>query len=86
MTTWDLVKFMVLVFIPGFFSGADMSFKSVEAGASTTITAAGLPSNQFVRGAYYDNCEVGKESENAKNQDDAKALFDYCDEVTKTFQ
>jgi NAD(P)-dependent dehydrogenase (short-subunit alcohol dehydrogenase family) len=85
-STWGLIKFMVTVAIPALFSGNDMSFKSVEAGASTTITAAGLPSDQFVQGAYYDNCEVGKESENAKNQDDSKALFDYCDEVTKSFQ
>lgn len=81
---WGVIKFVftVAAAIPE----ADLTFKSVQAGASTTITTACLPSDQFVQGAYYNNCELGKESENAKNQDDANALFDYCDEVTKMFQ
>ena len=83
---WSLIKFMVTVAFPAAWAGADGSLKSVQAGASTTTTVAVLPSDQFVQGAYYDNCEVGKESENAKNEDDSKALFDYCDEVTKKFQ
>lgn len=60
--------------------------KTPEAGASTTVTAATLPADKFVQGGYYDNCEIGNESESAKNEEDAKALFDYCDELTKEFQ
>jgi NAD(P)-dependent dehydrogenase (short-subunit alcohol dehydrogenase family) len=77
-TAWTTV-------LPDLFSRAEVT-SVIQAGASTTIAAAGLPSDQFVEGAHHDNCEVGKESENAKNEDDSKALFDCCDEVTKTFQ
>jgi hypothetical protein len=77
---------MFTIILPALCAAVDLNMKTVQAGASTTITAAGLPSDQFVQGAYYDDCEVGKESENAKNEDDAKALFDYCDEVTNKFQ
>jgi hypothetical protein len=29
---------------------------------------------------------VDDPTESAKNDEDAKALFDYCDDVTKTYQ
>ena len=60
--------------------------KSVEVGASTTVTAATLPSVQLVNGGYYDDCEIGNESESAKNMEDAKALFDFLDAETMSFQ
>lgn len=60
--------------------------KTPAAGAGTTVTVATLPSDAFVNGGYYDDCEIGKESDSAKNEEDSKALFDYCDEVTKEFQ
>jgi hypothetical protein len=79
---------MFTVGLPALYAGVYLNLKSVQAGASTTITAAGLPSDLLVQGAYYDDCELmGKESENAKNEVDAKALlFDCCDEVTDKFQ
>eukprot|EP00542_Grammatophora_oceanica_P004411 CAMPEP_0194058328 /NCGR_PEP_ID=MMETSP0009_2-20130614/65972_1 /TAXON_ID=210454 /ORGANISM="Grammatophora oceanica, Strain CCMP 410" /LENGTH=153 /DNA_ID=CAMNT_0038708433 /DNA_START=40 /DNA_END=501 /DNA_ORIENTATION=- len=67
-------------------STGSMSMKTPEVGASTTVTVATLPSDELVAGGYYDDCEVGKESESAKNEEDMKALFDYCNEVTKAFQ
>jgi hypothetical protein len=60
--------------------------KLPSAGASTTNTCATLTSNALVNGAYYTNCYVGCETAAAKNTDDASALFEYCDKVTKTFQ
>jgi NAD(P)-dependent dehydrogenase (short-subunit alcohol dehydrogenase family) len=60
--------------------------KQTTAGASTTVTCATLPSAQLVPGAYYSNCDVAAENEAAKNDEDAAALFEYCEEVTKTFQ
>jgi hypothetical protein len=60
-------------------------FKTPEQGASTTVTVASTGS--LVNGAYYRNCEPDSyESDSAKNEDDAKALFDFCDELTKKFQ
>jgi NAD(P)-dependent dehydrogenase (short-subunit alcohol dehydrogenase family) len=60
--------------------------KLPSAGAATTITCATLPSDQLVPGGYYCNCALGSENEAAKNEEDAAALFDYCDEATKKFQ
>lgn len=60
--------------------------KTPSMGASTTVTCATLSSDDLVSGAYYSNCAVATESEAAKNIEDAAALFDYCDEVTKKFQ
>jgi NAD(P)-dependent dehydrogenase (short-subunit alcohol dehydrogenase family) len=60
--------------------------KSAVEGASTTITAASLPSNVLVNGGFYKDCILSQESESAKNMDDAAILFDWCDEVTKLYQ
>jgi hypothetical protein len=60
-------------------------FKTPEQGASTTVTVAS--SGAIVNGAYHRNCEPDSyESDSAKNMDDAKSLFDFCDEVTKAYQ
>jgi len=59
-----------------------VKLKTPEAGAATTVTVASLPSImagvQSVAGGYYDVCDVGVESESAKNEE-------YCDEITKEF-
>ena len=60
--------------------------KTAMEGASTTITAASLPSIELVNGGYYKDCILSQESESAQNLDDAKALFDWCDQVTKAYQ
>jgi len=59
-------------------------FKTPEQGASTTITVA--TTSDLVNGAYYKDCQVFPESESAKIETDAAALFDYCDQETKDFQ
>jgi hypothetical protein len=60
-------------------------FKTPEQGASTTVTV--VSAGALVNGAFYHNCEPDScESESAKNMDDAKPLFDFCDEVTKAYQ
>ena len=60
--------------------------KTASMGASTTVTCATLPSDDLVSGAYYSNCAVAVETDAAKNEEDAAALFEYCDEVTRKFQ
>lgn len=62
--------------------------KSPEEGASTSITVAAMPSNQLKNGGYYKDCSEAEseESDSAKNTEDAKPLFDWCDKVTKAFQ
>lgn len=78
------LKFVFTLLPSMMFSNKQLTMKSVEVGASTTVTAA--TTKDFVNGGYYDDCEVGEESESAKNPEDSKALFDYCDEVTKGYQ
>lgn len=80
---------LAVTMIPAVFMSGDVLQvfpKLPSAGASTTITCATLPSNALVNGAYYSHCTVAAENAAAKNQEDARAFFDYCDEVTKPFQ
>jgi len=79
----DLTIFLLGV-LPTLWKKGTVKLKTPEAGAATTVTVASLPS--IVGGGYYDDCDVGVESESAKIEEDAKALFDYCDEITKEFQ
>ena len=58
--------------------------KTVEQGAATTVTCALKPKVQ--NGAYYMDCEIAEEIENAKSDDDNAALFDFCDELTQDYQ
>jgi hypothetical protein len=59
--------------------------KSVEAGAATTVTCATLPKEILVNGGYYEDCAISTESESAKNEEDAAALFDFCEAETEEF-
>ena len=59
--------------------------KTPEQGAATTITCAALPSAELQLGAYYSDCEVAKEAQGATTEN-AKKVFDYCDDITKAFQ
>ena len=63
-----------------------MKILKPEEGAATQVMVATLPSDQIQNGAYYADCKVTQEAKSATNMDDAKKLFDYCDEVTKAYQ
>ena len=63
-----------------------MSMVSAEEGAATQLLVATLPDGELSNGAYYSDCKVTREAESARNMEDAKKLFDYCDEVTQAFQ
>lgn len=58
--------------------------KTPQQGAATTVTVASL--SNLESGAYYKDSVVHVPSEAARNVDDAKALFDWCEQVTKEFQ
>jgi NAD(P)-dependent dehydrogenase (short-subunit alcohol dehydrogenase family) len=58
--------------------------KTSAIGAATTVTCA--TTKELQSGAYYSNCYVYPESQAAKNEDDAKALFDYCEVVTAPYR
>ena len=75
---------MIFTLVGRFFTGK-LQVKTPEQGAATTITCAALPSSELQQGAYYADCEVKEEAEGA-TAENAKMVFDYCDEVTKAFQ
>lgn len=87
LSVWDLLQF-VFVRIPQLLlSGEKSPMKTVEQGAATTVHCASLPTHEFQpQGAYYVDCDVAAESESARNEEDATAFFDYCDQVTRDFQ
>ena len=65
---------------------AIMSMKEPEEGAATQVMVATLPESQLTGGAYYADCKVTNEAESARNLDDARKLFEFCDRVTESFQ
>lgn len=65
---------------------AIMTMKEPEEGAMTQVMVATLPESELKNGAYYADCKVTEETESARNMEDAKRLFEYCDKVTKSFQ
>ena len=61
--------------------------RTSEEGASTQVLCCILESEKFTRGAYYADCDVAVEGDNAKlYPEDAAAIYEYCDKVTKGYQ
>lgn len=77
---WQLLKYLV-AFVFG-----SQRLSTPDEGARTQTYCAVMPEDEFVNGAYYADAAVSEEAEAARNMDDAKALYDYCDEVTRPFQ
>lgn len=80
---FQMAMFFLFHAIPGMIKGT-FKFKSIEQGAATNVHVASI--SDIVNGAYYADCDIAEEYESAKNEEDAKALFEYCDEITKDFQ
>ncbi len=67
-------------------TGKRQSIVTPDVGAGTQTLCAVMPAQDLVSGAYYADQKVAEEAESAKNMEDAKKLYDYCDEVTKAYQ
>lgn len=67
-------------------TGRGAQILTPEQGARTQTLCAVMPSTSLVSGAYYADCIVSEEAQSAKNMEDAKSLYDYCDRVTQPFQ
>ena len=65
---------------------AIFSMKEPEEGAATQVMVSIIPDSQLSGGAYYEDCMVSVESESARNMEDAKNLFEYCNQVTRKYQ
>lgn len=59
---------------------------SSRSSTRTQTLCAVMPADTLVNGAYYADAAVSEEAQAARNMDDGKALYDYCDEVTRAFQ
>jgi NAD(P)-dependent dehydrogenase (short-subunit alcohol dehydrogenase family) len=76
---------MLKYLLHGLFGGGEPLLSPKE-GASTQTFCAVMPEEELINGAYYADCEVKEEAQSARNMEDAKKLYDYCDEVTKAYQ
>lgn len=63
-----------------------MSMVEPEVGAATQTMLSILPDAELKNGAYYSDCKVIEEAPSGRDMNDAKKLFDYCEEATKDFQ
>ncbi len=81
LSIWMILRFV----ISGLFGGGQPAV-SPEQGARTQTLCAVMPEDELISGAYYVDCVVSEEAVSARNMEDAKKLFDFCDLATKSFQ
>ena len=75
---WSFLKFAVAMPF-----GGERPVKA-EVGARTQTMCA--VTTALETGAYYVDCAPSETAECAQNMDDAKRLYDYCDDATSAFQ
>lgn len=63
-----------------------MSMVEPEVGAATQVMLAIKPEEELTNGAYYSDCKVTKTAPSGEDMEDAKKLFEFCEEATKAFQ
>lgn len=82
LSIWTMVKFLFRAM-----TGEPMP-KGPEEGARTQTWCAVMPDAELVSGAYYADAAVAveAEAEAARNMDDARRLYDFCDAATRKFQ
>lgn len=76
---------MIKYLFHGLFQGGER-IVTPDIGASTQTLCAVMPDEDLVNGAYYADCKVAEEAQSAKNMEDAKMLYDYCNDATKAYQ
>jgi len=80
ISIWNMLKIL-----PKIITG-QIKMTKPESGASTQVYCSVAPDNALENGAYYAKCHIEPSSKGSHNEDDAKRLYDYCNEVTKAFQ
>lgn len=81
MSMWTMAKYVWAAI-----RGKGSPVLTPARGARTQTLCAVMPSEAPTQGAYYADCVVDREADAAKNMEDAKRLYDYCDAATKAFQ
>lgn len=80
-TIWELLKA-----IPKLIKLGQLKMLKPESGATTQVYCSVTSENVLENGAYYYNCNVEQSSKASKNEEDAKKLYDFCNNVTQSFQ
>lgn len=79
-SVWNMLKTL-----PKIITG-QIKMTKPESGASTQVFCSVSSDNILENGAYYANCYVERSSKASNNEEDAKRLYDYCNEITNAFQ
>ncbi len=81
-SVWQLLKYVAKTL----FNPKTDKAVTPEEGARTQTFCATMPENELKNGGYYAKCTLSNESDASKSEEDAKRLYEFCDEVTKSYQ
>ncbi len=77
MSAWLMMRYVAASLF-----GRTQTMVGPDAGARTQTYCAVIPPDDLENGAYYVDCEPTAPADAAQNMQDAKQLYDYCEEVT----
>ncbi|NND70322.1 MAG: SDR family NAD(P)-dependent oxidoreductase [Rhodothermales bacterium] len=76
----------ILKYVWAAITGKGSKILTPEQGARTQTLCAIMHPEDLVPGGYYADCILAREGDSAQHMDDAKRLYDYCDNATRHFQ
>lgn len=77
MSIWLMMRYVTASLF-----GRTQAMVGPDAGARTQTLCAVMPSDTLENGAYYADCVPSTPADAAQNMQDAKRLYDFCEEVT----
>ena len=77
MSIWLMMRYVAASLF-----GRTQAMVGPDAGARTQTLCAVMPSDDLENGAYYADCVPTTPADAAQNMQDAKRLYDFCEEVT----
>ncbi len=77
MSTWLMMRYVAASIF-----GRTQAMVGPDVGARTQTLCAVMPPDDLENGAYYADCKPTAPADAAQNMQDAKRLYDYCEEVT----
>ena len=77
MSTWLMMRYVAASIF-----GRTQAMVGPDVGARTQTLCAVMPADVLENGAYYVDCQPTTPADAAQNMQDAKRLYDYCEEVT----
>lgn len=77
MSPWLMMRYVAASLF-----GRTQAMVGPDAGARTQTLCAVMPPDDLENGAYYVDCKPTAPADAAQNMQDAKRLYDYCEEIT----